>query len=133
MAHRFFFFLAAFFAAAAFFIPDLVYGYFFPFIFGIISPLRFVGPVSCAHLALGNVLGVTGLERFTTSLLGFCFGVAASTANALLTESYKLNLLALLRQNRMALSRMFRRSLRLVVAAELFPGSGDCHVTPPSR
>jgi len=132
MAHRFFF-LAAFLADAAFFIPDFVYGYFFPFTFGIISPLCFVRPKGRAHLALGNVLSVTSLERFTTSLLSFCFRVAASTGDALLTESYKLNLLTLLRQNRMALRRVLRSSLRLVVAAELFSGSGDWHVTPPRR
>lgn len=73
-------------------------------------PLDLIGPVSRAHLALGDVLGVPGLER--CALLSALVGLSA-----LLSKANGLDLVAFLGHHDMTLGLMARCALGLVVTA----------------
>jgi len=72
-------------------------------------PLHLVGPIRRRHLALGNVLGVTGLERL------IAFTAVWRSLYALLTKPDRLHLVTRLCHDDMALARMIRRPLWFVI------------------
>jgi len=72
-------------------------------------PFGEVGPIRRAHLALGDILGMTRFER----LIAFCAVWTASSA--LLAKTNQLDLIPSLSQHHMGFGRVAWSRFRLVV------------------
>ena len=93
-----------------------------------VLPFYLICPVGCGHLALLDVLCVSGLEGFTSlTVRGRLTRFLGRTADAFLSEADQLYFATFLGKDSMRLFGVSGSTFRLVVPGELFASVVNSH------